>query len=164
MLSGEIKMFSREESDLLNVAFETFIDRLHVFDTLSAGKWKDTGIENWVQIEFMIALLDKGYDVSTIGKKKRNCDLIVKDEGGLNVGIEIETITYPQYWQYVFITQGLEKHISPEPDLFLFLGRIDNDGLTKLDEYLRQHNYVEKHDMFAKGWMVMILKKEKITS
>jgi hypothetical protein len=157
-------MFSKDESDLLDVAYAIFINRLHVFDTLSADKWKDTGIENWVQTEFMIALLDRGYDVSTIGKKKRNCDLIVKNKGGLNVGIEIETITYPQYWQYVFITQGLEKHISPEPDLFLFLGRIDNDALTKLDEYLRQHNYVEKHDMFAKGWMVMILKKEKITS
>jgi len=155
-------MFGKNESELLDVAYATFINRLHIFDTLSADKWKDTGIENWVQIEFIIALLDRGYDVSTIGKKKRNCDLIVKNETGLNIGIEIETITYPRYWRYIFVTQGLEKHISPEPDLFLFLGRIDSDIFRKLDKYLKQHNYVEKHEMLANDWMVMILKKDKI--
>jgi len=153
-------MFDKNKLELLDVAYQTFVARTHVFDVLRDDKWKDTGIENWVQTEFIIALVDREYDVSTIGKRERNCDIIVKSEkSGLNIGIEIETITYPEYCKYVFVEQGLRKHINPEPDLFFFLGRIDNNVLMELDEYIEQHGYVEKHKMFMKDWMVMLVKK-----
>ena len=153
-------MFTETESKLLHVTCKTFQSRKYVFDFLSDPKWKDTGIENWVQIELMAALIAEGLTVSTIGKKKLNCDLIMKDEKRqCNVGIELETITYPQYYNYIFIKQGLEKHVNPEPDMFLFLGRLDEKALTELEKYLKQHNYEEKHQTLFNDWMVMIAKR-----
>jgi len=151
-------MFKKEEIDLLDVCYQTFVARTHVFDALSAKKWKDTGIEKWVQIEFIVALIDRNYDVTTIGTRKRDCDIIVRnEESSLDAGIEIKTITHTNYYKEVLIKQGIHKHTKA--DLFLFLARVDSDVLTELVDYLKQDGYVEEHRMLNNDWMVMLVKK-----
>jgi len=151
-------MFRKEEIDLLDVCYQTFIGRTHIFDVLSAKKWRDTGIENWVQTEFIAALFDRGFDVSTYGKRRRDCDIIVRNEQlELDVGIEIKTLTHTSYYREILINQGIKKH--SKADLFLFLTRFDNDMLRALIDYLEQNDYIEEHRMLNDDWMVMIVKR-----
>ena len=148
----------KEEIDLLDACYLTFIGRTHVFDVLSAKKWRDTGIENWVQTEFIVALFDRGCDVSTYGKKKRDCDIIAKKkELELDIGIEIKTLTHTSYYKEILINQGIRKH--SRADLFLFLTRFDNDMLRALIDYLGESDYIEEHRMLNDDWMVMIAKR-----
>lgn len=153
-----IIMFSKEETKLLDASYETLVGRTHLFDIFSGKKWKDTGIENWVQTELIVALVDRGYDVTTIGKRNRDCDVIVKkDQTELDVGIEIKTITHANYFKEILVKQGLEKHC--EADLFLFLAKVDERALNKLTEYFRQHNYIEKRKSLNDKWIIMLVKK-----
>lgn len=151
-------MLSQKEIDILNAGYQTFVGRTHVFDVLSEKKWKDTGMENWVQTEYIVALIDRDYDVTTIGKRKRDCDIIVKGKkSGLDVGIEIKTLTHTNYYKEILIKQGIQKHTKA--DLFLFLVRVDEEALKELSAFLRQDDYSERHRMLNDDWMIMLVKK-----
>jgi len=150
-------VFDQKEIDLLDAAYQTFIGRTHVFDVLSKRKWSSTGIENWVQTEFLLALIDRGYEVSTIGKVKRDCDIIVKEEEStLDVGIEIRALT-SVYYKYLI--DGIVKH--PHADLYLFLSKVDTDKLKELNDYFEQHGYVKEYRMLSHDWMIMLAKRSK---
>jgi len=151
-------MFSGEEIKLLAATYETLVGRTHLLDVFSGKKWKDTGIENWVQTELIVAFVDRGYNVTTIGKRNRDCDLIVKKEKAkLDVGIEIKTITHASYFKQILVKQGLEKHCNA--DLFIFLAKVDDKVLKELTEYFRQQNYSEERKMLNEKWMIMLVKK-----
>lgn len=152
-------MFNKKELDLLAAAYQTFVGRIHVFDVLSEKKWSATGIENWIQTEFIVALIDRGYEVTTIGKAKRDCDIIVKEEkSGLDVGIEIRALTS---LYYKWLIGGLSKH--PYADLYLFLSKVDNDMLKELNDYFEQYGYIKEYRMLNEHWMLMLVKKVNTT-
>ena len=146
----------QKEIDLLNAAYQTFVGRTHIFDVLSEKKWKDTGIENWVQTEYIVAMIDRGYEVTTTGKVDRDCDIIVQQEkSGLNIGIELGATTSTYYKS---LTNRIERH--PNADLYLFLSKVDANMLEELNEYFEQHGYVEERRMLNDDWMVMLVKKK----
>ena len=148
-------MFTEQEIDLLNSAYQTFVGRSHTFDVLSKAKWSNMGIENWVQTEFVVALVDRDYGVTTIGKVSRDCDLIVsEEESGLDVGIEIKAFTRPYLKGLI---SGIEGH--PKADLYFFICRFDEGMQNKLEAHLKGHSYIWKNRIFN-GWMVMLVKKE----
>jgi len=148
-------MFTDKEVDLLNSAYQTFVGRSHVLDVLSKEKWSNTGIENWVQTEFTVALIDRDYDVTTIGKRKRDCDLIITEkQSGLDVGLEIKAFTCPYYKGLV---DGLVSHSNA--DLYFFICRYDDEMWKQLKEYLEENSYAENHRKFS-GWIAMLIKKE----
>ncbi|MBS7632068.1 hypothetical protein KEJ15_00360 [Candidatus Bathyarchaeota archaeon] len=147
--------FNKKEIDLLRAAYQAFVGKTHTFEVYKSPDWENTGIENWVQTEFTVALVDRDYSVTTEGKVKRGCDLIVKnDKLHLDVGIEIRAYTcvYPEG-----LIDGIEKH--PKADLYLFLSQFDNESLSQLNAYFKKNGYIENHRTFS-GWMVMLVKKE----
>jgi len=153
-----IWIFNKKELELLATAYQTFIGRIHVFDVLGDKSFKDTGIENWVKTELIVALIDRGYEATTIETKKLGCDLFVKEEKlGLDVSVEIKTITHTSYYKEILVKQGLQKY--PNVDLFLFLAKVDSVVLKELDDYFRQHGYIEEHRMLNDDWMTMLVKK-----
>ena len=103
-------------------------------------------------------MIDRDYDVTTVGKRKRDCDIIVKEKkSGLDVGIEIKTLTHTNYYKEILIKQGIQKHTKA--DLFLFLVRVDEEALKELSAFLRQDDYSERHRMLNDDWMIMLVKK-----
>ncbi len=85
-----IALNSLNRTALLNIAYLTFVGRTHLYDVLSDPKWATTGIEHWVQTELIVAFTDRDYNVTTTGKVKRQCDLLVN-----NIGVELRTATAP---------------------------------------------------------------------
>ncbi len=151
-------VFREEERVLLDAAYQTFVGRTHLFDVFSEKKWKDTGIENWAQTEYIVSLIDRGYEVTTYGKRKRDCDVIVKNKKtNLDVGIEIKTITHTNYYMEILVRQGIQKH--SRADLFLFLAKVNDVVLQELDDYFRRNSYIEEHKMLNDDWMTMLAKK-----
>ena len=148
--------FSNKELEILATAYETLVGRTHVFDVLSAKKWGATGIQNWVQTELIVALIDRGFDVTTRGKIKRDCDIIVKDNSGLDLGVELKTGTSGGY---KFLLQGIAGH--PGADLFLLVTRLDKNTISGLEQYFSNDKFTHKQKMLRPGWMLIIAKKIK---
>jgi len=73
-------VFNQKEIDLLNAAYQVFVGRTHIFQIFKPSEWQNTGIENWVQTEYIVGLIDRDYEVTTEGKVKRGCDIIVKNK------------------------------------------------------------------------------------
>ena len=139
---------------MLNAAYQVFVGRTHIFDVFKPSKWQNTGIENWVQTELTVGLIDRDYEVTTEGKVKRGCDIIVKNKSnGLNIGIEIKAFT--SAWTQGLIN-GIEEH--PKADLYLFLSQFDIDEFKKLENYFKKNGYINKYRKF-KNWFVMLVKK-----
>lgn len=147
-------MFSKEESELLDAAYQIFVGRTHVFNVFSEIKWSNTGIENWVQTEYIVGLGDRGYDVFTVGKLARDCDLIVK-KGDLNVGIELGAITSHYYPSLI---NRIRRHFRA--DLYLFLFKASDVMLERLDDYYEKNGYVKKYRPIGE-WAVMLVKRRK---
>lgn len=146
--------FSSKELEILATAYQTFVGRTHVFDVLSAKKWSATGIENWVQTELIVALIDRDYDVTTVGKVKRDCDIIVKDSSGFNIGLELRAGTSGDH---KWLIQCIASHQNA--DLYLLVSRIDDNTLVGLSNYFNQYSFVETHRMLNDDWMVMLVKR-----
>ena len=133
-----------------------FVGRTHIFDVFKPSKWQNTGIENWVQTELTMGLIDRDYEVTTEGKIKRGCDIIVKNKDiGLDVGIEIKAFTCA--WTQGLI-EGIKKH--PKADLYLFLSQFDPDEFDQLESYFKKNGYIDKYRKF-KDWFVMLAKKDQ---
>lgn len=144
-----------KELEILATAYQTFIGRTHIFDVLSEKKWSATGIENWVQTEIIVALIDRGYDVTTRGKIKRDCDVIITDNSGFDVGLELRAGTAGDY---KWLLQGIVSHQNA--DLYLFISRVDSNTISGLGNYFRQYNFIEDHRMLNDDWMIMLVKSK----
>jgi len=75
---------------LLNVAYQTFVLKTSYLDRLGQKEWANTGVENWAQVELILAFLIRDVPVTTIGKREKDCDLIVD-----NHGVELRCATTP---------------------------------------------------------------------
>jgi hypothetical protein len=136
-------------SELVDIAFLTFIGRTHVFDVLSNPKWRNTGIEHWVQTELIVAFTDRGYDVTTIGKVDRDCDLLIN-----GVGVELRSGANPtpsaarDYYVNVF-------KVHPNADLYLFITPTTPEFEQEIINYCNanQITYIKK--ILDKDWIVM---------
>jgi len=147
--------FNEIEIDLLNSAYQVFVGRTHIFDVFKPSKWENTGFENWVQTELTVGLIDRDYEVTTEGKIRRGCDIIVENKNkGLNFGIEIKAFT--SAWTQGLIN-GIKEH--PKADLYLFLSQFDKDEFEQLETYFQKNGYINKYRLF-KDWFVMLVKKE----
>jgi hypothetical protein len=152
-------MFSEDENKIYEIAFTTFSPRLHALDVLGSPKWKSTGIEHWVQTELIVAMVDNGLNITTIGKVRNNCDLLVKNKADC-IRLEIEAVT--NFGKSYIPKSHIEKHMSQniKPSMFLFLGRLDATKKGEFFSYLEKNGYIEKHESLSKDWMLMIFKKD----
>lgn len=150
-------MFNEEEIKLLNATYETLVGRTHVFDIFSNSKWRNTGIENWAQTELIVALTDRNYDVTTKGKVKRDCDIIVKKDF-IDLGIELKCMTYSKNYRTTLINEGLINH--PNADLFIFLAKVDEPELEGLCDYCTKEQYVWETSRLNDEWILMLVKKQ----
>jgi hypothetical protein len=152
-------MFNETENKIFQVAYETFLPRLHVLDVLGKPEWWHTGIENWVQTELIVAMIDNHIGVTTIDKKRNNCDILILDKGDC-IRLEIEAVTH--FGKSYIPKSHIEIHMSknPRPDLFLFLGKLDSIEKAEFFGYLEHNSYIEKHEKLSQDWMLMIFKKE----
>jgi len=133
--------------DLLKVVYETFVGRTHLFDVFSDVKWKDTGIEHWVQTELIVALADRGYNVTTKGKVKKDCDLLVN-----GTALEIRTVTAPVLG---WVLDAIEGH--SRADMYFFLARVDQVFKEKLNQYLEGRKFESSEKGLSNDWLVMIV-------
>lgn len=141
-------MFTETEINLLNSAYQTFIGRTHVFDVLSEAKWSNAGIENWVQIEFAVALVDRDYEVTTVGKRERDCDLLVND-----IGIEIRALTRASFSS---LKSAFKDHKKAE--LYFYICKFDEKKWNEFRKYLKEQGYIEIARTFN-DWIVVLVKK-----
>jgi len=146
--------FDKREIEILNAAYQVFVGKTHIFDVVKPPKWENTGIENWVQTELTAGLIDRDYEVSTTGKRKRDCDLIVnKKDWKSDIGIEIKAFTC----SYVRgLIDGIRGH--PKADLYLYIGQFESDALNQFEDYFKKKGYIKEHRKFD-DWMVMLVKK-----
>jgi hypothetical protein len=66
---------------------------MHTLEVLGNPKWKNTRMENWVQTELIVGLVDEGFDITTVGKKWENCDILIKSHSNPLIRLEIEAVT-----------------------------------------------------------------------
>jgi len=148
-------VFNQKEIDLLNAAYQVFVGRTHIFQIFKPSEWQNTGIENWVQTEYIVGLIDRDYEVTTEGKVKRGCDIIVKNKSkGLDVGIEIKAFT--SAWTKGLV-DGIQGH--PKADLYLFLGQYDAAEFKKLEAYIKKNGFSREYRELDKDWFVMLVRK-----
>jgi len=135
---------------LLDIAYQTFALKTSYFDRLGQSEWAKAGIENWVQVELSLAFMIRDTAVTTIGNRKRDCDLIIS-----NYGVELRCATAPYS---TWLLDATKKH--PKAELYLFLSKTNAKLMEELKSYFEKNGYVEKHKMLNKEWMVMVVRKE----
>ncbi|MFB3889682.1 MAG: hypothetical protein ACE14S_09345 [Candidatus Bathyarchaeia archaeon] len=149
-------MFSETELRLLEVAYNAFFPKRHVFDVLSNPEWKKLGIEHWVQTELIIALIDAKIKVSIKDKQKKNCDLIIWNGEKEEILLELKGPTDPSNF-----LKDIEKGLKG-CKLVLILGRVNDKILTELPKNIEKQNCIEDHKMVSPNWALMIIKKKLV--
>jgi len=141
-----------EEFDeiLLNVAYQTFALKASYFDRLGQKEWANAGVENWVQVELILAFLIRDVPVTTIGKRERDCDLIVD-----NHGVELRCATAPNS---SWLLDAIKRH--PKAELYLFLSQTNSKLMDELKSYFEKNGYIEKYKMLNEKWIVMVVRKK----
>jgi hypothetical protein len=152
-------MFSDIENKLLAIAYQTILPRMHILEVLGDRKWGNTGMENWVQTELIVGLDDNGFDITTVGNRRKNCDIIIKSGSDPEIRLEIEAVTRlsPSY-----VSKNIQNHMSrnQKPDLFLVLGKeLRRHPLSEFYQFLGENGYEEIHETLPDGWVLMLLKK-----
>lgn len=134
---------------MLNIGFQTFVGRAHLFNVLSDKKWASTGIEHWVQTELIVALIDRGYPVTTIGKLKKGGDLIVGD-----VKIEIKARTTPEaQWLIDAFKKNKDAHF------YFFIYRTNDQLEEKLQLYINSKNLGVTRKKLDNNWILAVVGK-----
>ena len=151
MFSEKMATIQLEELSgiFLNIAYQTFALKTSYLERLGQSKWYDTGIENWAQTELILGFMIRDIQVTTIGKKDRQCDLIV-----LGHSIELRCATRPSSKQ---LLNAIKEH--PKAELYLFLSKTNGKVINELNSHFEQNNFGEKHKMLNEQWMVMIVWK-----
>ena len=134
----------------VNTAYETFALKISYLDKLGSPEWHNSGIENWVQIELALGFIIRGMKVTTNGKQKRQCDLLVS-----NHGIELRCLTYPSAKG---LLRATEDH--PKAEFYLFLAKTNQAKIKELDRFVNENGFGSKLRMLNGEWMVMVLWKK----
>jgi len=134
---------------LLDVAYQTFAVKTSYFDRLGQKIWANAGVENWVQVELILAFLIRNIPVTTIGKRKRGCDLIINGNA-----VELRCATTPNS---SWLLDAIKKH--PKAELYLFLSQTNSKLLNELETYFEKNGYIGKYKMLNEKWLVMVVKR-----
>jgi hypothetical protein len=137
---------------LLNVAYQTFVLKTSYLDRLGQKEWANTGVENWAQVELILAFLIRDVPVTTIGKREKDCDLIVD-----NHGVELRCATVPNS---SWLLDAIKKH--PRAKLYLFLSQTNSKLMNELESYFKENEYAEKHKLLNEKWMVMVVRRRTV--
>lgn len=138
---------------LLELCYQTFALKKSYFEYLSQKEWKNAGIENWVQIELITSMLTRNIPVTTIGKGRRDCDLIIQ-----NRAVELRCATAPfSNW----LLDAITKH--PKAEYYLFLHRTDKKTESQLNAYFQKNKYSETSRILTENWVIRVVQKRGST-
>jgi len=139
-----MKSLTREE--LLDIAYQTFVGKTHVYDVLTDRKWEAVGIEGWVKTELIVALVDRGYNVIPKGIFAKDCDLIVND-----VAVEVKASTAIHKNPLKDI---IECH--PKAEMYLSLSKTSQEYEKRLESDFEKKRLVPMIKPLNDNWIVMV--------
>jgi len=136
------------ESKLFNVLVNHFSEPMTIHKLEMAAEFA-YALENWFQIEIIVALVDAEIFVTTKGKMDFDADIVVGQEER-EVGIEL------RFWRLGMkkLESALDEH--PYAGLCLFLFRNDNNKLLDLKDQLKERDIV--YQELNAEWVLMLVK------
>ena len=137
---------------ILDVSFETFVGRTHLFDVLKQPQFEYTGYEHWAQTEMIVALIDRNYHVITEGKVKRGCDLIIDNSTYLE--IRVATASNARNKGRPWLIDSMIMH--PIANMYLFVSPMMPELRDQLTSYCENNNLSFKEKSLNETWSVMV--------